>query len=84
MFQKCSISTSPAVLQKIVTTKDLEFVDLKEGKDPIENVNKQIKNDKAGRLFAVVQLCGKQFKITQGDIVMLEGHWEPTNGDQLR
>lgn len=35
-------------------------------------------------MFAVVQLCGKQFKITAGDVILVEGYWEPSNGDQLR
>lgn len=68
----------------MTVNKPLEFVDLKKGKDPVQNVNSQIQKQEAGRLFAVVQICGKQFKITQGDVIMLEGFWEPTNGDQLR
>lgn len=59
-------------------------MDLKEGKSPVENVNNLIKNNDSGRLFAIVQLLGKQFKVTQGDVIMLEGHWQPTNGDQIR
>lgn len=84
MLQRCSISSTPIIQNKVTTTKPLEFVNLKEGKNPVENVNNQIKNNEAGRLFAVVQICGKQFKITQGDVIMIEGHWEPSNGDQLR
>ncbi|KAL7039787.1 hypothetical protein ACKWTF_000113 [Chironomus riparius] len=84
LFQRCLISSTPAAHNKLTVNKPLEFVDLKEGKDPVQNVNKKIQNSEAGRLFAVVQLCGKQFKITQGDVIMLEGFWEPTNGDQLR
>ncbi|XP_058066996.1 large ribosomal subunit protein bL21m [Anopheles bellator] len=47
-------------------------------------VNKQLEAGTEGRLFAVVQLCGKQFKITAGDIVVVEGYWPPENGDRLR
>ncbi|XP_052860559.1 39S ribosomal protein L21, mitochondrial isoform X2 [Anopheles cruzii] len=47
-------------------------------------VNKQLETGTEGRLFAVVQLCGKQFKITAGDIVVVEGYWPPENGDKLR
>lgn len=35
-------------------------------------------------MFAVVHLCGKQFKVTAGDIILVEGYWEPSNGDKLR
>uniref|UniRef100_A0A023EIK7 Large ribosomal subunit protein bL21m n=1 Tax=Aedes albopictus TaxID=7160 RepID=A0A023EIK7_AEDAL len=50
----------------------------------LEDVNKQVQSGTEGRLFAVVQLCGKQFKITSGDVIIVEGYWPPTNGDQIR
>uniref|UniRef100_A0A182IRL9 Large ribosomal subunit protein bL21m n=1 Tax=Anopheles atroparvus TaxID=41427 RepID=A0A182IRL9_ANOAO len=53
-------------------------------KSTIESVNKQLATGSEGRLFAVVQLCGKQFKITAGDIIVVEGYWPPENGDRLR
>ncbi|XP_053680940.1 39S ribosomal protein L21, mitochondrial [Anopheles nili] len=53
-------------------------------KSTIDSVNKQLKTGSEGRLFAVVQLCGKQFKITTGDIIVVEGYWPPENGDRLR
>lgn len=42
-----------------------------------------MKNE-AGRLFAIVQVLGKQFKVTAGDLILLEGFWEPKNGDELK
>ncbi|XP_058115753.1 large ribosomal subunit protein bL21m [Anopheles ziemanni] len=53
-------------------------------KQTIESVNKQLATRSEGRLFAVVQLAGKQFKITAGDIIVVEGYWPPENGDRLR
>uniref|UniRef100_A0A182YCE7 Large ribosomal subunit protein bL21m n=1 Tax=Anopheles stephensi TaxID=30069 RepID=A0A182YCE7_ANOST len=53
-------------------------------KSTIDTVNKQVETGSEGRLFAVVQLCGKQFKITSGDIIVVEGYWPPENGDKLR
>lgn len=50
----------------------------------IEKVNNQISQQNEGRLFAVVHLCGKQFKITSGDIILVEGYWPPNIGDKLR
>lgn len=51
-------------------------------RDIIRNVNNQLKD--AGRLFAVVHLAGKQFKVTPGDILIIEGYWPPQNGDKIR
>ncbi|XP_052900601.1 39S ribosomal protein L21, mitochondrial [Anopheles moucheti] len=53
-------------------------------KNTVDTVNKQVEAGSEGRLFAVVQLCGKQFKITSGDIIVVEGYWPPENGDRLR
>ncbi|XP_050079774.1 39S ribosomal protein L21, mitochondrial [Anopheles maculipalpis] len=53
-------------------------------KSTIDTVNQQLETGSEGRLFAVVQLCGKQFKITSGDIIVVEGYWPPENGDRLR
>ncbi|EDS30930.1 39S ribosomal protein L21, mitochondrial [Culex quinquefasciatus] len=50
----------------------------------VKAVNAQLASASEGRLFAVVQLCGKQFKITSGDIIIVEGYWPPTNGDRIR
>lgn len=36
------------------------------------------------RTFAVVQVCGKQFKVTTGDVIIIEGYWPPDVGDKLR
>ncbi|KAI4497168.1 hypothetical protein M0802_007652 [Mischocyttarus mexicanus] len=53
-------------------------------KDVIKEINTQIATDKVGRLFAVVHLCGKQFKVTENDIIIVQGHWPPTIGDQIK
>lgn len=37
-----------------------------------------------GRLFAVIQVMGKQYKVTAGDILVFEGYWAPTIGDKIR
>ncbi|XP_031632197.1 39S ribosomal protein L21, mitochondrial [Contarinia nasturtii] len=50
----------------------------------IENVNNLLNQQTDGRLFAVVHLCGKQYKVTDGDIVVIEGYWPPTIGDKIR
>lgn len=52
--------------------------------DSVERINNQLQRGEEGRLFAVVHLCGKQFKITAGDIILVEGYWPPTIGDRIR
>lgn len=42
-----------------------------------------MESNKQGRLFAVVHLAGKQFKITEGDVIIVEGYWPPTTGDKI-
>lgn len=53
-------------------------------KDVVTTVNRQLDEHKEGRLFAVVHLCGKQFKVTAGDLIIVEGYWPPTIGDRIR
>ncbi|EDW99737.1 uncharacterized protein Dyak_GE22920 [Drosophila yakuba] len=48
-----------------------------------ERINRQVQKSEQGRLFAVVHLCGKQFKVTSGDIILVEGYWPPTIGDEI-
>uniref|UniRef100_A0A1L8DSB0 Large ribosomal subunit protein bL21m n=1 Tax=Nyssomyia neivai TaxID=330878 RepID=A0A1L8DSB0_9DIPT len=50
----------------------------------IERVNQQLESREEGRLFAIVHLCGKQFKVTSGDIIVVEGEWAPQAGDRIR
>lgn len=47
-------------------------------------MNEKIGSDDLGRLFAVVQICGKQRKITSEDIIVVEGYFPPTVGDRIR
>lgn len=55
----------------------------KECSNICERINQQVAKSEQGRLFAVVHLCGKQFKITPGDIILVEGYWPPTIGDEI-
>jgi large subunit ribosomal protein L21 len=50
----------------------------------ITKVNKQLQQQREGRLFAVVHVCGKQFKVTTEDIIIIEGNWAPQIGDKLK
>lgn len=50
----------------------------------IEKVNDHIVSGSQGRLFAVIQILGKQYKITQEDLLLIEHNWAPTVYDQIR
>lgn len=49
----------------------------------INEINSQVAHEKIGRMFAVVHICGKQFKVTENDIIIIEGYWPPEIGDRL-
>ncbi|XP_059622854.1 large ribosomal subunit protein bL21m [Phlebotomus argentipes] len=67
----------------VAVAKDLS-VDSTSGLETIQKVNQQLLAKEEGRLFAVVHLCGKQFKVTSGDIIVVEGGWPPQPGDKIR
>lgn len=48
----------------------------------IKTVNEAIV--KNNRLFAVVHVCGKQFKITDNDLILIDGYWPPNVGDRIK
>jgi large subunit ribosomal protein L21 len=50
----------------------------------ISKVNNQLLQQNEGRLFAVVHICGKQFKVTTEDIIIVEGNWAPQVGDHIK
>lgn len=50
----------------------------------ISKVNSQIQGKGHGRLFAVVHLLNRQWKITPEDIIIAEGYWPPNVGDTIR
>ncbi|XP_014484957.1 PREDICTED: 39S ribosomal protein L21, mitochondrial [Dinoponera quadriceps] len=52
--------------------------------DVTNEINNQIATNRTGRLFAVIQLLGKQFKVTENDIIILEGFWPPNIGEHLK
>lgn len=52
--------------------------------DVLTNINNQLTSNNAGRLFAIVYICGKQFKVVESDIIIIQGYWPPSAGDQLR
>jgi large subunit ribosomal protein L21 len=49
----------------------------------IQKVNEHIASGNAGRLFAVIYVRGKQFRVATNDVLVLERWWPPTVGDQI-
>ncbi|XP_014248668.1 39S ribosomal protein L21, mitochondrial [Cimex lectularius] len=80
-----SLPSSFSFPQKIdqveLPTKEEELAITRE---TIDKVNKHIENGEQGRLFAVVHICGKQFKVTDEDLIIIEGYWPPQNADEIK
>ncbi|EDW35276.1 GL20915 [Drosophila persimilis] len=79
LWQQNKPATADAAIDVAAIAKDQQ----KECQSICERVNQQVAKMEQGRLFAVVHLCGKQFKITAGDIILVEGYWPPTIGDEI-
>ncbi|KAM9857116.1 large ribosomal subunit protein bL21m [Aulostomus maculatus] len=50
----------------------------------VSRVNQQIERQGFGRLFAVVHVAGRQWKITDEDLVLIENHIDAECGDRIR
>uniref|UniRef100_T1IMQ8 Uncharacterized protein n=1 Tax=Strigamia maritima TaxID=126957 RepID=T1IMQ8_STRMM len=50
----------------------------------IGKINNQIESNKQGRLFAVVYICGQQFKVTNEDLIVVEEEFIPEIGESLQ
>ncbi|XP_034232884.1 39S ribosomal protein L21, mitochondrial [Thrips palmi] len=66
------------------TVVDTSVDDERTIEEVISKVNSQIENKSHGRLFAIIQLANRQWKITPEDVVVVEGHWPPNVGDSIR
>lgn len=52
-------------------------------KDVIATCNKLIE-ERASRNFAIVHVLGKQWRVTDGDLLVVEGYWPPNIGDKIK
>ncbi|XP_060077802.1 large ribosomal subunit protein bL21m-like isoform X2 [Ylistrum balloti] len=50
----------------------------------VDLVNETLASEDLGRLFAVVQVAGKQRKVTTEDVIIVEAYFPPTVGDRIR
>lgn len=75
---------SKLATQDFTSLKQLSKEEQEKSQQIFNNVNQQLSKSEEGRMFAVVHLSGKQFKVTAGDIILVEGYWPPTIGDEIR
>ncbi|XP_055855126.1 39S ribosomal protein L21, mitochondrial [Episyrphus balteatus] len=85
-----SLHMSPRSQQSTKTLDKLPGADFNPSKtaQDYQNIFRKVNDNLSspeshGRLFAVVHLCGKQFKVTSGDIIVVEGYWPPTVSDRI-
>ncbi|XP_069023194.1 large ribosomal subunit protein bL21m [Embiotoca jacksoni] len=50
----------------------------------VSTVNQRIKRQDFGRLFAVVHFAGRQWKVTDEDLIMIENHIEAECGERIK
>ncbi|KAL1489588.1 hypothetical protein ABEB36_013537 [Hypothenemus hampei] len=82
------LKPSPIKFARYFSTQPTQYEIVEEDKhqltkEIIENVNTQVAQGKQGRLFAVVYVAGKQRKVTEGDVLVVEGYWPPECGDKI-
>ncbi|CAK1582335.1 unnamed protein product [Parnassius mnemosyne] len=64
---------APSQQQSVVETQ----------KEVIATCNKLIQ-EKPSRNFAIIHLLGKQWRVTDGDLLVVEGYWPPNIGDKIK
>ncbi|EFN82727.1 39S ribosomal protein L21, mitochondrial [Harpegnathos saltator] len=52
--------------------------------DVTNEINNLITTNRTGRMFAVIQICGKQYKVTENDIIVIQGFWPPNIGERMK
>ncbi|XP_070779892.1 large ribosomal subunit protein bL21m [Enoplosus armatus] len=50
----------------------------------VSTVNQRINQQDCGRLFAVVHFAGRQWKVTDEDLILIENHIEAECGERIR
>lgn len=52
-------------------------------KNEVINTCNRLAADKVSRNFAIVHILGKQWRVTDGDLLVVEGYWPPNIGDKI-
>ncbi|GFU16275.1 39S ribosomal protein L21, mitochondrial [Nephila pilipes] len=74
-----SVATNPTTYSDNDFNKDEVITE-----DVLSKINTQIKENSHGRLFAVIQLMEKRFKITAEDIIAVGSYFPAQVGDKIR
>ncbi|CAG9095489.1 unnamed protein product [Plutella xylostella] len=86
-FQKLTSLFSGAqggVLSRLITNlTPVENKTIPETKQDVIATCNQLIEQKASRNFAIVHLLGKQWRVSDGDLLVVEGYWPPNIGDQI-
>ncbi|KRZ44923.1 39S ribosomal protein L21, mitochondrial [Trichinella pseudospiralis] len=67
-----------------VTEPTKTFSSKPNGNEIIAEVNEQIKNHSHSRLFAIIKFDDEQFKVTEEDIIIVQGSYAFKVGDKIR
>ncbi|XP_075551196.1 mitochondrial ribosomal protein L21 [Dermacentor variabilis] len=77
-------ATSPEHRLPVVEGSVVSSDDIEETRRVLESVNAQIAGNTTGRLFAIVFIHGRQFKVTAEDLVLVHADMPVDIGDKLR
>ncbi|KAM5138024.1 large ribosomal subunit protein bL21m [Mantella aurantiaca] len=77
---KTSLSEPP--WPKIILPDPIE--EAEQHRDLVKNVNNLIATGNFGRLFAIIHFASKQWKVTNEDLVLINGSFEAQCGDRIR
>ena len=66
------------------TVKDPNLLQKAMQTNIISQVNSLVETNTQGKLFCVIFICGKQFKVSVDDLVVIRGYWPPNVGDKIR
>lgn len=81
LVPRTSLSRPPWSEQMIVVPPEEERV---RHAAVVSTVNRKIEQQDLGRLFAVVHFGGRQWKVTNEDLILIENHIEAECGERIR
>lgn len=84
LFNK-KTNVSAGILSRFNTNlAPVENKSVKETTNEVISTCNRLVEENASRNFAIVHLLGKQWRVTDGDLLVVEGFWPPNIGDQIK
>lgn len=83
IFENLFIFTG-GILSRLITNVTPVTQTITEAKNEVFSTCNRLIEDNVSRNFAIVHLLGKQWRVTDGDLLVVEGYWPPNIGDQIR